>query len=126
MNKKIILPIFLLMSAFAFSQTTVTLEDQCDCKVLTGTEVVTPGMSTPTGADLGDLYVNSDTGEIYFWDGDSWELTSSDDQQIENFSFDETTNELSLELENGGVASVNLSTLNIVETLTTIVANTDG
>ena len=58
------------------AQTTVTLEDQCNCEVLKGTEVTAPGDTVPTGAELGDLYVNTDTGAIYFWDGDSWEIAN--------------------------------------------------
>ncbi|MDH3796552.1 MAG: hypothetical protein OER83_06750, partial [Flavobacteriaceae bacterium] len=81
MKLKILL-IFLLISGFAFSQTTVTLEDQCNCEVLSGTDVSAPGAVTPAGADAGDIYVNTNTGTIYYWDGDSWELTSSDDQQL--------------------------------------------
>ncbi|MBC6999595.1 hypothetical protein BIZ36_13910, partial [Cytophaga sp. FL35] len=73
-------------------------------------------MTTPVGADVGDVYVNTDTGTIYFWDGDSWELTSSDDQQLQAFTFDNTTGELSLTLENGGTASVFLP----IETITTL------
>ncbi|SMC31355.1 hypothetical protein SAMN05660703_0005, partial [Cellulophaga tyrosinoxydans] len=97
------------MSAFAFSQTTVTLEDQCNCEVLSGTAVTSAGMTTPTGADLGDIYVNTNTGTIYFWDGNSWELTSTDSQQIQQFNFNPATNELILTLENGGTQTVNLT-----------------
>ncbi|WP_370736463.1 hypothetical protein, partial [Cellulophaga baltica] len=111
MIKNFFLLVFLLMTTVAISQTTVTLEDQCNCEVLSGTDVTSPGMTTPTGADIGDVYVNTDTGTIYFWDGDSWELTSSDDQQLQDFSFDELTNQLTLQLENGGTVSVDVSTL---------------
>ncbi|EWH10262.1 collagen triple helix repeat-containing protein, partial [Cellulophaga geojensis KL-A] len=104
----------------------MTLEDQCNCEVLSGTDVTVAGMTSPAGADLGDVYVNTDTGVIYFWDGNSWELTSTDDQQIQDFSFDSDTNTLTLQLENGGTSSVDLTSLHIVETLTTIMANTDG
>jgi len=76
MDKRILL-IFFLVSGFAFSQTTVTLEDQCNCEVLSGTLVTTPGATTPTGADTGDLYVNTNTGSIFYWDGDSWEASST-------------------------------------------------
>ena len=68
----------LLLSTISIAQTTVTLEDQCNCEVLQGTDVSAPGATTPIGADLGDLYVNTNTGTIFFWDGDSWEFTSSD------------------------------------------------
>ncbi|QWX82485.1 hypothetical protein H0I23_01955 [Cellulophaga sp. HaHaR_3_176] len=111
MIKKIHLLIVLLMTTVAFSQTTVTLEDQCNCEVLSGTDVTAPGMTTPAGADIGDVYVNTDTGTIYFWDGDTWELTSTDSQQIQDFSFDAATNQLTLQLENGGTTSVDISTL---------------
>ncbi|WP_282117612.1 hypothetical protein, partial [Cellulophaga baltica] len=111
MIKNFFLLVFLLMTSVAISQTTVTLEDQCNCEVLSGTDVTSPGMTTPTGADIGDVYVNTDTGTIYFWDGDSWELTSSDDQQLQDFSFDELTNQLTLQLENGGTVSVDVSAL---------------
>ena len=104
--------IFLLISGFAFSQTTVTLQDQCNCEVLSGTDVSAPGAVTPAGADAGDIYVNTNTGTIYFWDGDSWELTSSDDQQLQNFTFDGPTNTLSLDIEDGNTVTVDLSALN--------------
>ena len=112
MDKRILLVLFLLISGFAFSQTTVTLQDQCNCEVLSGTAVTAPGATSPTGADTGDIYVNTNTGTIYFWDGNSWELTSSDDQQLQNFSFNGATNILSLDIENGNTVTVDLSTLN--------------
>ncbi|WP_299535377.1 hypothetical protein, partial [Ulvibacterium sp.] len=101
MDKRILLLIFLI-SGFVYSQTTVTLQDQCNCEVLSGTAVTSPGSISPGGADTGDIYVNTNTGTIYFWDGDSWELTSTDSQQILDFSFNPATRELTLELENGG------------------------
>ncbi|TDT39630.1 hypothetical protein CLV90_3619, partial [Maribacter spongiicola] len=124
---KFIMVLFtLLISGISMAQTTVTLEDQCNCEVLQGTDVSAPGVGTPAGADLGDLYVNTDTGTIYYWNGTTWELTSTDDQQLQNFTFDALTNILSLEIENGNVVTADLSSLNLVETLTTIIANTDG
>src|SRR5690606_16815764 len=76
--KKIVLILAFMVSGFAWSQTTVILQDQCNCEVLHGTSVSAPGVTTPAGADTGDIYVNTSTGTIYFWDGDTWELTSSD------------------------------------------------
>ena len=111
MNKKILIIVLLLMSGFAFSQTTVNLEDQCNCEVLSGTAVTAPGMITPAGADIGDIYVNTNTGTIYFWDGASWELTATDDQMLQNFSFDSGTNLLSLDIEDGNSVTVDLSSL---------------
>ena len=112
MNKHILLLLLFMISGVAFSQTTVTLEDQCNCEVLSGTAVTVPGATTPAGADTGDIYVNTNTGTIYFWDGDSWELTATDDQQLQNFTFDGTTNTLSLDIENGNTITVDLSGLN--------------
>ncbi|PXX26904.1 hypothetical protein, partial [Arenibacter sp. ARW7G5Y1] len=109
--KKGILIIIFLISGFALAQTTVNLEDQCNCEVLSGTLVTAPGTTTPTGADVGDVYVNTNTGTIYFWDGDSWELTSTDSQQIQVFSFNPVNNQLTLTLENGGTFNADLSSL---------------
>ncbi|RNC91558.1 MAG: hypothetical protein ED555_00005, partial [Allomuricauda sp.] len=97
----------------AFSQTTVTLQDQCNCEVLSGTDVSAPGATTPAGVDAGDIYVNTTTGTIFYWDGDSWELTAvdTDDQQLQNFSFDTGTNILSLDIEDGNTVTVDLSNL---------------
>ncbi|MEH6681985.1 MAG: hypothetical protein V7724_15670, partial [Sediminicola sp.] len=111
MNKRFFLIIFLLLSGIAFSQTTVTLQDQCNCEVLSGTDVSAPGVSVPTGAELGDLYVNTTSGTIYFWDGNSWELTSDDNQQLQNFSFNPGTKVLSLTIEGGNTVSLDLSSL---------------
>ncbi|EAR14165.1 hypothetical protein RB2501_02025 [Robiginitalea biformata HTCC2501] len=74
----IVLAFLLLFTAAGYAQTTVNLADQCNCEVLSGTDVSAPGMTTPSGADTGDIYVNTNTGTIYFWDGDSWEHTSTD------------------------------------------------
>lgn len=40
--KKLILALLLLTSIGAVAQTTVTLEDQCNCEVLSGTDVTAP------------------------------------------------------------------------------------
>ncbi|WP_339841520.1 hypothetical protein, partial [uncultured Maribacter sp.] len=106
----------LLLSGISIAQTTVTLEDQCNCEVLQGTDVSAAGAITPAGADLGDLYVNTNTGIIYYWNGTTWELTSTDSQQLQGFTFDVATGELVLTLENGGTSSVNLP----IETQTTL------
>ncbi|MER3373406.1 MAG: hypothetical protein RIM83_02080, partial [Allomuricauda sp.] len=111
MKKSIIALILFFSTGIAFSQTTVTLQDQCNCEVLKGTAVSSPGAITPNGVDMGDIYVNTNTGTIYFWDGDSWELTSADDQQLTGFNFDGATNTLTLTLENGGSVNVDLSSL---------------
>ena len=122
MKKCIIFLVFILLPVLTFAQTTVTLQDQCNCEVLKGTAVSAPGSTTPTGADAGDIYVNTTTGTIFFWDGDSWELTASDDQQLQGFTLDGLTNELTLTLENGGTVNVDLSSLSdtLTDTNTTI------
>ncbi|MDT7827810.1 hypothetical protein RQM65_03910 [Pricia sp. S334] len=109
--KKLVFLFIFLLTAMAMAQTTVTLEDQCNCEVLSGTAVTAAGMTTPTGADLGDIYVNTNTGTIYFWDGGAWGLTSTDSQQLQAFSFDAATNMLTLQIENGGSITVDLSAL---------------
>ncbi|MGB7393863.1 MAG: hypothetical protein WA913_05685 [Pricia sp.] len=110
MKNLLFITIFLI-TCVAMAQTTVTLEDQCNCEVLSGTAVTAAGMTTPGGADIGDIYVNTNTGTIYFWDGGAWRLTSSDSQQLQGFTFDPATNLLTLGLQNGGTVSVNLSDL---------------
>ncbi|TXN36708.1 hypothetical protein FVB32_00005, partial [Flagellimonas hymeniacidonis] len=122
MKKSIIVVTLLFFSGFVYSQTTVTLQDQCNCEVLSGTAVSSPGAVAPGGADAGDIYVNTSTGTIFFWDGDSWELTSTDDQQLTGFTFNGATNDLTLTLENGGSVNVDLSSLSdtLTDTNTTI------
>ena len=86
MKKYLAFLFFALVGSLSYAQTTVTLEDQCDCQVLSGTAVSTAGQTTPAGSDAGDIYVNTTTGVIFYWDGDSWELTSTDDQQLQDVS----------------------------------------
>ncbi|WP_350294068.1 hypothetical protein, partial [uncultured Croceitalea sp.] len=126
MKRNLVFIIFLLLTTVGFSQTTVTLQDQCNCEVLSGTDVSTAGSNTPTGADTGDIYVNTTSGTIFFWDGDSWELTSEDNQQLTGFTFNDTTNQLTLDLENGGTVSVDLGSLSdtLSDTNTVITAYT--
>jgi len=112
MYKKVLVLLLLFVSGAAFAQTTVTLQDQCNCEVLRGDDVNSPGETTPAGASLGDIYVNTLSGVIYFWDGDTWELTSTDDQELSNFDYDVNTNILSLEIESGNTVTVDLSILN--------------
>uniref|UniRef100_UPI0030CF1F63 hypothetical protein n=1 Tax=Croceitalea sp. MTPC5 TaxID=3056565 RepID=UPI0030CF1F63 len=111
MGKSLSLLLFLFTALMGFSQTTVTLQDQCNCEVLRGTDVSSPGATMPTGADTGDIYVNTTSGTIFYWDGDSWELTATDDQQLTGFTFNDATNQLTLDLENGGSVNVDLSSL---------------
>ena len=109
-DKKIVWVLF-LVSSFTFAQTTVTLEDQCNCEVLKGDDVNAPGETTPAGADVGDIYVNTLTGTIYYWNGTTWQLTATDDQELRNFTFDTNTGLLSLEIESGNTVTADLSAL---------------
>ncbi len=106
--KRVVLILAFMVSGFAWSQTTVTLQDQCNCEVLSGTSVSAPGVATPTGADTGDIYVNTSTGTIYFWDGDSWELTSTDTNTT-NASFYVNGTDLVMEDSAGDVVTVALA-----------------
>ncbi|WP_206682554.1 hypothetical protein, partial [Croceivirga lutea] len=91
-KQNVVLLLFLFFSFLGFSQTTVTLQDQCNCEVLSGTDVTTPGAISPTGADIGDIYVNTDSGTIFYWDGDSWELISGSDSDtlVQDFTLIDT------------------------------------
>ena len=112
MKKYLAFLTFVLLGGLTFAQTTVTLEDQCDCQVLSGTAITSAGQSTPNGSEAGDIYVNTDSGVIFYWDGDSWELTSTDDQQLQRFEYDNATSILTLEIEGGNTLTVDLSALN--------------
>ena len=57
------------------AQTTLNLADQCNCEIFKSDTEVTAGATAPAGADTGDLLVDP-SGDIFFWDGDSWELSS--------------------------------------------------
>ncbi len=122
--KKIIVVLAFLMTGLAFSQTTVTLEDQCNCEVLSGPDVTASGMTTPAGADTGDIYVNTNTGTIYYWDGDSWELTAVDTNTT-NSQFEVVGPNLVLTDSDGNALSVPLTDIGTdSQTLTT--DNTPG
>jgi len=107
----ILLVVFLLMGSGVLAQTTVQLEQQCDCQILSGTAVSTPGSTTPTGADTGDIYVNTSIGALFFWDGDSWEITRSFNNSLSSISFDPATSRLTMETEDGRTFSADLSAL---------------
>mgnify|MGYP000500052330 CR=1 FL=1 len=73
-----------------------------------GGDVVSAGAVTPSGADTGDIYVNTDTGTIYYWDGDSWELTSIDTNTT-NVSFAVIGTDLVITDTDGNTVSVPVS-----------------
>ena len=65
-------------------------------------------------ASEGDLYMDTDLNELYIGliDGSLYKVTSTDDQQIQTFDYDGTTNVLTIVLEDGGgTLTVNLSKL---------------
>ncbi|MEJ2163194.1 MAG: hypothetical protein P8X60_07755, partial [Robiginitalea sp.] len=105
MKKLSVLLLLLLVSGWGFAQTTVNLADQCNCEVLSGTAVTAAGATAPTGADLGDIYVNTNTGTIYFWDGDSWEFTAIDTNTT-NVSFAVVGTDLVMTDSDGNTVSV--------------------
>ena len=111
MKKSLSFVLFIFITAIGFSQTTVTLQDQCNCEVLSGTDVAAPGATTPTGADTGDIYVNTNTGTIFFWDGNSWELTSGDDTNTTNATLTEDGTDLILTDSDGGEVRIGLAAL---------------
>lgn len=71
----LILSILSLFFYSAKSQTTINLASQCNCEVLSGTVVPTPGAPT---ANAGNLYINTTTGQIYSFDGTTWTVVSED------------------------------------------------
>ncbi|MBL7472756.1 hypothetical protein [Robertkochia sediminum] len=124
MKKLLLLLTFMMLATVSYGQVIVTLEDQCNCEILSGTDVTAAGQTTPAGIEVGDIYVNTGSGVLFFWDGNSWELTSGVNPAIQDFSFNATTGELTLTLEGGSTATVDISTL--ADTVTTLVDNGDG
>ncbi len=57
-------------------QTTINLAGQCNCEVLSGPVVPSPGAPN---ADAGNLYIHSSTGDIYTFDGTAWSLVANDE-----------------------------------------------
>lgn len=68
--------LILIAINFLSAQTVVNLADQCNCEVITPGMDIAPGAISPAGDEVGDLLVDS-TGEILYWDGDSWETTTA-------------------------------------------------
>jgi len=77
-NLKYFITAFIFMIGLvSFSQTTVSLSEQCQCSVLSGTAVAEAGATSPIAGAVGDLYMQTAQKKLYFWDGDSWELIES-------------------------------------------------
>lgn len=102
---------FCMGGPVAYGQTTIQLEQQCDCKILSGTAVNAAGGTTPSGADTGDVYINTESGRLFFWDGDSWEYSRSLNRSLRNLNFDGNTSLLTLETQDGRTFTADLSTL---------------
>jgi len=62
----------------------------------------------------GAMVYNIDQRCVFQFDGTRWRsLCSTDDQEISNFTFDATTNELTITLEDGGTKTVSIDDLEI-------------
>jgi len=61
-----------------FAQTTINLDERCDCEITRHTSEVTAGDLSPAGETLGDMLIDP-SGDLFFWDGDSWEVTGGND-----------------------------------------------
>ena len=112
-NKKI-LPILLLLGFCATelqSQIEVTLEDQCNCEILRGEEVFASGLSEPEGTERQNLYVNNQSGVVYWWTGTEWREIVAADNSTSAFTYNTSTNDILLTKADGTIFSINLSDL---------------
>jgi len=62
----------------ATAQTTINLAERCDCEITRHSSEVTAGDVSPSGETLGDMLIDP-SGDLFFWDGDSWEVTGNND-----------------------------------------------
>jgi len=67
-----------LICSVAWSQTTINLDERCDCEITRHTSEVSAGDTSPAGTAQGDILIDL-SGDLYFWDGDSWEVTGNND-----------------------------------------------
>ena len=74
-NFKLLFTFLFAFTILSLNAQTINLSDQCNCEVFKSTTAVTAGATSPTGAGNGDLLVDSD-GNLFYWDGNSWELTT--------------------------------------------------
>ena len=93
------------------SQIEVTLEDQCNCEILRGEEVFASGLSEPEGTEPGDLYVNNQSGVVYWWTGTEWREIVAADNSTSAFTYNTSTNDILLTKADGTIFSINLSDL---------------
>ena len=62
---------------FTHAQTTINLAQQCDCEVIKGD--LSPPTAPPANTDAGDLYLDTLSGNIFYWTGTMWESTDIDE-----------------------------------------------
>jgi len=74
-KKKLTIPILMLCSVIGWAQTTINLEERCDCEITRHTSEVNAGDSSPTGETQGDMLIDP-SGDLFFWNGDSWEVVN--------------------------------------------------
>jgi len=87
-QKNGIIFILLLTSVFSFkthAQTTINLAERCDCEITKHTSEVTSGDISPAGETQGDILIDP-SGDLFFWDGDSWETVNGDDNNVIDLS----------------------------------------
>ena len=79
MKKHITLSLLGLISIISLktkAQTTINLADQCNCEVVKSSTEITAGATAPVSAATGSLLVDP-SGDIFYWDGDSWEESNA-------------------------------------------------
>ncbi|WP_386108881.1 hypothetical protein, partial [Tenacibaculum geojense] len=79
---------------------------------------VTEANIAPTNPVEGDVWFNTSTTPsiVNFWDGTNWlnlsdYLDNTDSQNITSFNYDDSSNTLTISIENGNTQTVNLSEL---------------
>ena len=123
--------IFIMTNITVQAQTTVNLANQCNCEVIKSSTEVNPGATTPAGADVGDLLIDP-SGDLYFWDGDSWELPTAAQKSQPWFdaatNMEATSNTQDIyQMGNVGIGTTNPAVdLHIVDTLPIMRVGTIG
>jgi len=67
----LVLALFGILLPAAHAQTTIALDEYCDCEITKSTQEVTAGSSTPPGVNQRDLLIDP-TGDLFYWDGSKW------------------------------------------------------
>jgi len=79
----IILTFWSLFPIVSKAQTTINLDEHCDCEIIRHTSEVSAGDTSPAGINEGDMLIDP-SGDLFFWNGDSWETTGNDGDWIVN------------------------------------------